>query len=100
MSTKDRLDAILLNALTAPEGAWPSSTVRWEVDTSCPNVPIGFVRTVSFSLLDRQAPDVFWAYAISEDEFLNPLPATIGAIDTLQLESAFAIIRNESPRLL
>lgn len=99
MSTEDRLAEILLKAMAPLEEERFRQAEQREIDTSCPHVPFGFVRTGTLSLSVGQQPDEFWAYAISVDQFLDPLSAKIEALSSSRLEPIFATIRLDLARI-
>lgn len=99
MDTEDRFSELLLRALTPSDGARPKRMEDRSVDTSCPHVPFGFVRTMSMQLAAGHEPDEFWAYAVSQDDFVDPLTATIQSLDVSRLKAVFTTIRKDLERV-
>ena len=99
MRTGSRLAEILVNAAALSDRMPPIDIIQTEVDTSCPHVPFGFVRSIRLSLVAGQEPDQFWSYAISTDELLDPLSAEIQTLDLSKLGSVVATIHKDLARV-
>lgn len=71
----------------------------FEVDTSCPWVPFGFVRMIKRIWSIDEDPRDFWAACIGKDEMLDLLAANLVAMDFHQLKSVFQVMVQDVRRV-
>jgi hypothetical protein len=99
MSDSPRLISILVNAAGPADPRGIDGLSKTEFDTSCPHVPLGFVRVWRMRLPPDETPDQFWSYCLVSDEHLNVLSASVKELDSSRLRALFETIQSDLARV-
>lgn len=71
MSSIVRIHQIVKKACDARTTGFQLDLNDIEIETSCAQVPIGFVRAASAVLLPDESPDSFWSQCLASDSYVD-----------------------------
>lgn len=99
MTDEENIDWTLVLAFNPRIDDAAGGAEVFEVDTSCPWVPFGFIRMIKRSWNNGEDPRDFWAACIGKDEMLDLLSANIIPTDFHQLKSIFQLMVQDTRRV-